>query len=344
MARDGGPACLSEAWIAWLGENVALGVADEDLLAALEGGGVPRLLAVREIAAVRASPLALGARRLALRLQRRELFARLQRSVASLRSDPRGVERRSGVSADEFHDRYYAGNLPVVLTDALAPWPRLAGWTPAYFKECFGDVEIEVMSGRDADPACDAHFEKFRAKTTLGAFCDRVTQSGPTNDFYLVSNNRLVNRPALRALLDDVAAPHPYLGESRDPGWTSIWFGPAGTVTPLHHDASNVLFCQVYGRKRLLLVPPFELALIDHIRDGFYSLVDPERVGEQAHPALEGISMREVVLSPGEALFLPVGWWHHARALDVSIGLAFTTFRAANRFDWYYPGRIGCSR
>jgi ribosomal protein L16 Arg81 hydroxylase len=47
---------------------------------------------------------------------------------------------------------------------------------------------------------------------------------------------------------------------------------------------------------------------------------------------------KEVVLSPGEGLFIPVGWWHHVRALEPSLSVSFTSFGAPNRFDWYYPG------
>ena len=47
------------------------------------------------------------------------------------------------------------------------------------------------------------------------------------------------------------------------------------------------------------------------------------------------------MLAPGEALFLPVGWWHHVRALDLSISVAFNHFTWPNDFDWYRPGTPG---
>ena len=48
-----------------------------------------------------------------------------------------------------------------------------------------------------------------------------------------------------------------------------------------------------------------------------------------------------MVLEPGEALFVPMGWWHHVRALDPSISIALNGLAFANHFDWYRPGQIG---
>jgi hypothetical protein len=348
---------LSGAWVAWVVENSALGAPREPLVAALCAAGVPERVARREVDAIRRRPAMGGALRVGQRVQRHELYSRLRRELASLAREPREVERRARLSADEFFDRYYAGNVPVVVTDALETWPNLARWSPAYFAEAFGDAEVEVMTGRDADPVCDANFEAYSSKTTLGAFCDRVASAGTTNDIYLVANNRATNRPALAALLADVAAPHPYLEPGRDASWTSLWFGPPGTVTPLHHDTANVLFCQVYGRKRIVLVPPFELSLMEGMHHGVYSAAAAnetvrrgaaadETVAPSAGASVDSgeLAYREVTLAPGEGLFLPVGWWHRVRALDVSISLAFTAFRRPNQFDWYYPGKIGMRR
>ena len=38
------------------------------------------------------------------------------------------------------------------------------------------------------------------------------------------------------------------------------------------------------------------------------------------------------MIGPGEALFLPVGWWHHVDGLDQTIGMSFTRFARDNDF------------
>ena len=105
-------------------------------------------------------------------------------------------------------------------------------------------------------------------------------------------------------------------------------------MTPLHHDTSNILFAQLHGRKRFFLAAPTETALLEGAV-GVYAGLDPEK------PAASRADVRflRVDLEPGEMLFIPVGWWHHVRALDVSVSVALNGFVRPNDFDWYRPGQ-----
>jgi ribosomal protein L16 Arg81 hydroxylase len=109
-------------------------------------------------------------------------------------------------------------------------------------------------------------------------------------------------------------------------------------VTPLHHDASSILFCQVFGRKQFRLASPLEVSLFDGALS-MYSSFDPER--PEGDPRSSSVTFKDFTLAPGEALYIPAGWWHHVRALDVSISFAVNHFDRPNNFDpWYRPGEI----
>lgn len=331
-ARRGRPR-LTPAYRAWLAENLLRGAEEPAIRAALAGGGVPEATIAGALARARRSPELAGARAATAGLRREALVNRLR---GALRAMSPAIERVGLPSPGEFLARYWSTGTPVIVTDVVPRWPAFSRWSPADFKERFGAAEIEMSIGRAADDDPDVRFKQHLRRTTLADYVERVLAAGETNDLYLIANNRNLARPGLAGLLDDVALPAGYFDASRSAGCGALWFGPAGTVTSLHHDTSNILFFQVVGRKRFRLYPPDQPQLLAAAR-GVYSTLDPERPG----PELAQAFGFDEVLLPGEALFLPVGWWHHVRALDLSISVAFNNFVWPNDFEWYKPGAPG---
>jgi hypothetical protein len=330
MAADDADALtLSDDWRDWVVENLLRGAPHADLVEALVAESVPEALARSEVDAIATSPLLGTCARLSRKLERRELYLRLRRETG--RSE---IERRPNVDADELFARYYETGTPVVLTDAIRSWPACARWSPENFRARLGDVEVEAMIGRNADPHCDRDLVRYCTRLTMAELVDRVLAAGVTNDVYLIAHNNNMLRPELHCLLDDLAPDPMVFDPVRLKSAVSLWFGPAGTLTPLHHDGTNILFCQIYGRKRVVLVAPEESALFDEA-DGFYARHDPESGDWPSERAF-----RSVELQPGEALFIPAGWWHQLRALDVSISFSLMGFRRPNNFDWYRPGAV----
>ncbi len=244
---------------------------------------------------------------------------------------PPQLERSDAPDASTFFAHHWAGSRPAVFTDVIPRWR--AQWTPQLLAQRYGGVEIEACCGREGDPRPDSNWASHRMSMELREFIGRMLDVGDSNDLYLIANNRNTARPEMRSLWDDVVLPPGWFADDRLPQGSALWLGPAGTVTPLHHDTSNILFCQIYGRKRVALAPPWSQSLLDTAR-GVYNgrtLADCER---------DGIELLTVTLQPGEALFIPVGWWHDVRALDVSVSLAINAFARPNAFTWYVPGSV----
>lgn len=330
------PTALAVEWQQWLAENLLRGLGEDELLPVLDRQGVPRALARGAVETILRSPTYRAARGLTRRLRQAELLCRLRVEVERSIPGSTEVPRLPAIDPSVFMTTHFAFGVPLVLTEVVTGWKAFGKWTPAYLKEHFGDVEVEVSSGRAADPAPDINFVAHVEKTTLGAYVDRVLVAGDTNDLYMIAQNRNLQRTGLSALLGDVELP-PYLDAATARGGSALWLGPAGTVTPLHHDTSSILFCQLHGRKRIQLVSPFELSILDGAR-GVYAGVDAEEPDLERFPGFPGVTVKTVTLLPGEALFIPAGYWHHVRALDVSISLALNCFRVRNAYEWYKPG------
>ena len=86
----------------------------------------------------------------------------------------------------------------------------------------------------------------------------------------------------------------------------------------------------------MTLISPNESHLV-YNDVGVYSKVDCENPDYDSHPMFADVTKIELILEPGEVLFLPVGWWHHVRSLVVSISLSLNNFLVPNDYEWSNP-------
>ena len=333
---------LSEGWRDWLVTNKQRDVKDDQLIAAMIQEGIDAEMARQAVKAVSQNVFApveerQSAQTLDLpQLEKLESIFTVQRQLRALSPKSGQIERRDRIAQQEFLDRYYATNTPLILTGMLQDWPALTKWTPEYLKATYGDVDVEVQLNRDANPNYEIDTPKHKQTMTLAAYTDKVLSSGVTNDFYMVANNSNLERPELRGLLEEL----PMLPEFFDPALAKkrvfLWFGPAGTITPLHHDVLNIMIPHVYGRKRWRLIDPvFTPLLYNHT--GVYSQVDLENPDYTKFPLFKEVQVTEAVLEPGEILFVPAGWWHQVKGLDISLSVSMTNFVFPNQYEFRNP-------
>ncbi|WP_280155514.1 cupin-like domain-containing protein [Piscinibacter sp. XHJ-5] len=330
------PRPLDAAWQRWIVEQRLRGCTVESMLQSLQGAGHARADAERAIAAIESEPAYAVAQAVQQRHRKLEAVAlNLQRLWAS---DPqyRRVEKRADLSADEFAARYVRGCRPVVLTGHTRDWPAMRTWSPEDLKRRFGHLDVDVQSERNADTNYEQNKLKLTRRVNLGAFVDQVVRGGPTNDYYLTANNELLRRPEFAPLLADIGSLPPLCDRSQLMERSSFWFGPAGTVTPLHHDTLMLFHTQVVGRKRWRFVSPLEWSRVYNLRNVF-SEVDLERPDPARFPDFQDAAVLEVVVEPGETMFLPLAWWHQVASLDVSLSFSYSCLAVPNQFDYPDP-------
>lgn len=235
------------------------------------------------------------------------------------------------ISQIEFYENYYFLNRPVVLKGLMKASVAVRTWSPEFFALNFGSVPLEITAGRNLLRDYESKFSQTVQTVLMADFIQRLFQNHETNDFYLVARNYFFDNPAFVKLRSDLEPP-PDIVNTTDHGHGTVkaWFGPKGTVTPLHYDEHSILLAQIYGRKHFKLIPPFEFRNL-YVRDKFYSAVDPEHIEPQRYPGFLGVPVADVILDPGDLLFIPVGWWHWAKSLDVSISATFCSFHVEGR-------------
>lgn len=106
----------------------------------------------------------------------------------------------------------------------------------------------------------------------------------------------------------------------------NAWFGPKGTVSPLHFDPKHNLLCQVVGSKKIILFPytdtpylyPHDSSLLFNT-----SRVDVENPDLSLFPDFPKATKLECYLNPGDILYIPPKFWHHVRSLENSFSVSF---------------------
>jgi hypothetical protein len=267
-----------------------------------------------------------------LDLRKREWLLETLERQRALSQQGATIERRAGLGSDEFLDRYYAANRPVILTGEMAGWPALAKWTPEYLKRIVGSKMIEFQGDRSTSERFEIHKDEHRREMPFDQFIDLVCRPDAGNDAYLTAYNSARNSEAISKLHPDLGFSEKFLSRDVDQPNGMMWIGPAGTLTSLHHDLTNNLIAQVVGRKRLLVLPASEVGKLYnhlHVFSEIADLEDPA-VTLARFPRLEQARFTEVTLMPGEMIFMPVAWWHQVRSIDFSVTITYTNFRWPN--------------
>jgi hypothetical protein len=305
-------------------------MAGADIRQHLVAAGVSPASADYEAKRAEKDPLVEAAARLRRQIAKRDWTLQLHGRLHDVREGGLSVPRVAEIEPQRFFEEFYAANRPVILTGLVDHWAALTKWTLDYLDEVVGDAVVELQGERSTAGDYELAKDRHKRGARLRDITDAI-RAGPSNDFYLTAYNDTANKIALSRLWDDLG-PISILrqAETRD-GF--FWLGPKGTLTPFHHDLTNNLLVQVMGRKQVQLVPSWE---VGRMRNATHCFSDREPADWDAQDT--NLPPRlECEIGPGDALFLPIGWWHHVEALDPSISMSFTNFAADNDFVSSYP-------
>ncbi len=329
-------------WQRWVAENLLLRVPPSAILDAMLRQGIDRTAAEGEIRAALTHPYLAAAQSLSAgaacgpnnKLKKRDWVLEVYRRSACQASSFGQVPHVHRLSRQAFLDDFYSQNRPVVIEGALDHWPALTRWTADNLKKRFGDRIVEVQFGRAATTDYEINSTRHKRAIPFADYVELVETAGPTNDYYMTANNSGKNKEALAEVWNDIIPLQDYLCD--DPANRGFfWYGPQGTLTPLHHDLTNNFMAQVRGRKLVRLIAPHDLADVYNHRHCF-SQVDLDRVDHAQFPQFRNVQVIDVTIGPGDLFFLPVAWWHYVRGLDVTITLTFTNFVFDNDFYSFY--------
>ncbi|XP_030337618.1 bifunctional peptidase and arginyl-hydroxylase JMJD5 isoform X1 [Strigops habroptila] len=222
-------------------------------------------------------------------------------------------------SLEHFRDNYLIPQKPVVLEGIMDHWPCMKKWSVDYFCQIAGCRTVPVELGtRYTD-------EEWSQKLmTVSDFISQYIVNEKSVG-YLAQHQLFDQIPELK---EDINIPdYCCLGEGDEDHITiNAWFGPQGTISPLHQDPQQNFLAQVFGRKYIRLYSPQDSEnLYPHESQILHntSQVDVEDPDLVKFPNFRKAASQSCILMPGQVLFIPVKYWHYVRSLDTSFSVSF---------------------
>ncbi|CAN8268907.1 unnamed protein product [Cochlearia groenlandica] len=231
------------------------------------------------------------------------------------------VEKRSGLSLEGFLCGYLQTGTPVVITNCMDHWPARTKWNHFdYLNAVAGYRTVPVEVGKNY--LCSEWKQEL---VTFSKFLERIrTNESSSSEPTYLAQHPLFDQ--INELRDDICIPDYCFvggGEIRS---LNAWFGPAGTVTPLHHDPHHNILAQVVGKKYIRLYA-------SSMQDELYpysetmlcnsSQVDLDNMDKTEFPKAMELEFMDCILEEGEMLYIPPKWWHYVRSLTMSFSVSF---------------------
>jgi len=232
------------------------------------------------------------------------------------------VRRIHRPSPEDFTQNIAARRAPAVLTGldiGQAPWK----WTPEYLSTLKGVPQKLVSVHVSEDPKLDFVRKNFKYEVMpFGELLSKVTDARSGKFFYLRSIGENPRKEPAHALdqfpsfKQDLTLPSAFWG-AEDNYFSAVVRVSSGDLQLwTHYDAMDNMLIQLHGEKRVLLFPPSVAG--DLYLEGSSSTVrDIDAHDHTAFPrfARARRAALEVILQPGDVLFIPALWAHHVTAL-----------------------------
>jgi hypothetical protein len=252
------------------------------------------------------------------------------------------------MSRQEFVGEHLKRHVPVIIRGLQEGAPISSLTTQHEVLAEVGDLAIQIqanytspLSRGGADVRRQGLSQKVRneiSEMLLRDYCKHI-QDNPDTDLLCVEY------PTPEELLDRMKVPgYCDVPWSAEPLVTFMFVANKGNYAHLHFDGDfrSVLLYQVFGRKRVVMVP---LEAQDKISPSmnFSKLLLQNHGESEKYNLLRYLGAYDCVISPGDTIFFPPSIWHYVEYLDNGMSVNFRFGRQqfarrcvdANRVPFY---------
>lgn len=244
------------------------------------------------------------------------------------------VERRTGLTREEFKNEYLIPKKPVILTDFSASWPAREKWTFDNLIKRYGHLEVPIVDRGYSVPGkgymTAAKYMKF------GDYLNLI-RSEPT-ELRIFAFNIFKHAPELVNDIEEPTIMDGFINE-----FPFMFFGGQGSSVKMHYDidCSNVFLTQFQTEKKITLFAPDQSKHLYHLPFTVASLVDFEEPDLDKFPALDKVKGWQCTIGHGETLFMPSMYWHFIQYVEGGFSIAL---RSSNSISCRLRGALNIAR
>jgi Cupin-like domain len=231
------------------------------------------------------------------------------------------IERIKAPSAEVFQAEYMLKQKPVIMTDLFAGQPIAHLSTCEQAAALLGDMSIEIQEEFTSSALKNSLLLDLRQKERC-TFNEYLAYLQTKPDVKKMSTEGVTP-----AIVQDLFEPPAYAQINAEPGIDDtaclFFLGGAGNYAHLHFDGDyrQVLHHQVFGCKRVILIPPTQAKKLSPI--GNFSNLFLENFSEADRAALVQYTHGyDCLLHPGETLFMPACIWHYLEYRETSMSFS----------------------
>lgn len=212
----------------------------------------------------------------------------------------------------------WIGHGPVVLRGMGRNWAALERWTFQHLAHLGGARPVTLVVGnreRSSTRFVTSTLDRYVAQLAL----QTAAQEEGSHIGYLKEFDLLKEIPSLRQDVEqDAWFPPGNIVSS------SAWIGPQGAHTGLHYDLLDNLAVLTRGVKRFYLARPGTVEHLGALSKKYDRWAKLASVGmrDLAQSDVPADALFAVDLYPGDAIYVPHGWWHEVVNLQASIFLS----------------------
>lgn len=211
-----------------------------------------------------------------------------------------------------------------MLRNVINHWPALEKWKDLHYLNSKAGgriVPVELGSQYTSENWSQSlmKFEDFVINHVLNN-SSSTKDSTKNEKVYLAQHDLFDQIPELK---EDIIQPE-YISDPSPR--IKAWFGPEGTVSPLHTDPTHNLLCQVLGKKKVTLASPTDTDKLyphEHFILNNTSQINAENIDYEKFPLCKDVKFYKVLLQQSDVLYIPPRFWHHVRSLSPSFSISY---------------------